>query len=217
MSTLRSNHQPILWRSIGKLILLDLLQQFILVVLEVQIEIASTRPLPSRQEEGVSVHTLVTQDPKQTTSSILCGCKFHTFRLYLLKSFFGQNFGLDIPTLLLANLEGKKPRSYYLPRRDNIHTTAIIMSSPSQRMHNASDSPLRSRIGRSPGHIQECGTRANENQTSIFLLLRRLFAILLDEVMRGEFCGVQCTVQIHLYGFQTRLCRSVFCLLVSEG
>lgn len=115
MSTLRSNHQPILWRSIGKLILLDLLQQLILVILEVQIEIASTRPLPSRQEEGVSVHTLVTQDSKQTTSSILCGCKFHTFRLYLLKSFFRQNLGLDIPTLLLASLEEERPGARHSP------------------------------------------------------------------------------------------------------
>lgn len=89
-----------------------------------------------------------------------------------------------------------------LPRRDHINSTPIIESRPSQRVHNTSHRPLRTRINWTSQTIKERCTWSNEHQASVFLWWRWRLPVLFDEVVGCEFCGVECAFEVYIDGFE---------------
>jgi len=72
----------------------------VVVVLQAQIDISSRRPFPGRQEKGMTIDTLVCDEPQKTLSSILQSREFNSQALDVIECFFGKDLGLDIPVLI---------------------------------------------------------------------------------------------------------------------
>jgi hypothetical protein len=75
----------------------DLLQEFVLVVVQAQVEITPRSPSPRRQEKRMAVEALVGDDFKKTLAGVLQGREFDSQALDVVKRLFRQDFGLDIP------------------------------------------------------------------------------------------------------------------------
>jgi hypothetical protein len=92
-----------------------------------------------------------------------------------------------------------------VPRRYDVDTAAIVMSSPSQRMHDPSHSVFGRLILWRTWAIQERSTAADEHKAGVLLLLRFGLAVLFDEVVRREFRCIHDALEVHIYDFEVWL------------
>ena len=79
----------------------------------------------------------------------------------------------------------------YIPWRDHVDATTIVISSPPERMHKTSHCPLGRLVLRAPRAVEKSSSRTYKDQTGVILLLFRVLSILLDEIMIGKLGRVE--------------------------
>lgn len=169
----RINKKPRLNRRRQKLIPLNLLDKFAIIVINPEVNIAPRRPLPSRDKERVSIDAGVGEDVKQTLARILDSRELDPDAGHVLERLLGEDAGPHVP------------------RRDDVHAAAVVVRGPPQRVHDPPRGPLGCRVLRAPGAVEEGGARPDEDEACVLLCRRGLLAVLLDEVVEGELGGVQ--------------------------
>ena len=79
------------------LILLDFLQKFTLIVIQIQVQEPTWCPLPRRDEERMPVDGRIGQDAQQTAASVFCFGELHADFREAFPDFLSEDIGFDIP------------------------------------------------------------------------------------------------------------------------
>lgn len=138
------------WRTCH-LHLLHFLQQLrrLCFLFQSQVNITPRGPLPWRDEERMAVNFLVTQNPQQALSRILCFCKVDTRALHMIE---------DLPRQYLGA---------HVPRTDDVNARLIVMCHTTHGMHDPTVSEFGTAIFGTAWHIEEAGAGTNEYEAGI--------------------------------------------------
>jgi hypothetical protein len=188
-----------------QLIRRNLLQQLVIVIVNTPIPVALRCPLSRRQEQAVTIHLPVRENPQETVPRVGQGRELDTEGPDVVECFLADDLGLDKPTVLRSSARDSTWMDLDLPRRDNVDATAIMMRRPPQRMHDTPHPPLACLILRRPRAIHVPGRTADQHQARILLRTRLYLAILANKVMAGQLGRVQGPVDVDFARLQVWL------------